>query len=76
MFKETVVNDIQEGKLKIIKVDENSEPLAGVKFEIYDENMKFICDMTTNEEGIAESCELEKGTYYYKEVDSSRRNCN
>lgn len=70
VVQKTVVNDLQEGKLKIIKVDENSEPLAGVKFEIYDEDMNFICDMTTNEEGIAESCELEKGTYYYKEVEA------
>ena len=70
VVQKTVINEIQEGKLKIIKVDENSEPLAGVKFEIYDENMNFICDMTTNEEGIAESEELEKGTYYYKEVEA------
>lgn len=30
--------------------------------------MKKIDEMTTNEEGIAESGELEKGTYYYKET--------
>ena len=37
-----VVNKVKEGKLKIIKVDENDEPLQGVKFNIYDENMKLV----------------------------------
>ncbi len=68
VIQKTVVNKTQEGKLKIIKVDENNEPLAGVTFEIYDLDMKKIGEMTTNEEGIAESGELEKGTYYYKET--------
>lgn len=68
VIRKTVVNKVKEGKLKIIKVDENNEPLAGVTFEILDLNMKKIDEMTTNEEGIAESGELEQGTYYYKET--------
>ncbi len=68
VIRKTVVNKVKEGKLKIIKVDENNKPLAGVTFEILDLNMKKIDEMTTNEEGIAESGELEKGTYYYKET--------
>ena len=68
VIKKTVINKVKEGKLKIIKVDENNEPLAGVTFEILDLDKNVIDTMTTNEEGIAESKELEKGTYYYKEV--------
>lgn len=68
VIQKTVVNDLREGKLKIKKVDENNEPLAGVTFEIYDINMKKVDEMTTNEEGVALSKDLEKGTYYYKET--------
>ena len=68
VIQKTVINELKHGKLKIIKVDENNKPLAGVTFEIYDSNKQKIDEMTTNEEGIAESKELEKGTYYYKEV--------
>lgn len=68
VIKKTVVNTTSHGKLKIIKVDENSNPLAGVTFEITDKDGKKVCDMTTNEEGIAESTELERGTYYYQET--------
>ncbi len=70
VVQKTVVNNIKEGKLKIIKVDENNEPLAGVKFEILDKDQNFVCEMVTNDEGIAESIELEKGTYYYREVEA------
>lgn len=68
VIQKTVINELKHGKLKIIKVDENNEPLAGVTFEIYDLDMNKVDEITTNEEGIAESKELEKGTYYYKET--------
>lgn len=68
VVQKTVVNEVKHGKLKIIKVDENNEPLAGVTFEILDKDMNVIDEMVTNEEGIAESIELEKGTYYYRET--------
>ena len=70
IVKKTVVNKVKEGKLQIIKVDENSEPLAGVKFEILDLDQKHICYMTTNEQGIAESEEMKKGTYYWREIEA------
>lgn len=70
VIKKTVVNELKQGKLKIIKVDENNEPLAGVKFEILDLDQKHVCYMTTNEEGIAESEELDKGTYYWRELEA------
>lgn len=68
VVQKVVVNEIQHGKLRIIKVDENNEPLAGVTFEILDKDMNVIDEMVTNEQGIAESIELEKGTYYYRET--------
>ena len=70
VITKTVINDLVEGKLKIIKVDENEIPLAGVKFNILDSNKKVIDTIVTNEEGIAESKELEKGKYYYQEVEA------
>lgn len=70
IVKKTVVNEYKQGKLKIIKVDENSKPLAGVKFEILDLDENLVCTMTTDENGIAESEELDKGTYYYREVSA------
>ena len=65
-----IENKVKKGKLRIIKIDENEQPLAGVKYEIYDVNKKLVTTMTTNEEGIAESGDIVKGTYYYKEVDA------
>ena len=65
-----VVNKVKEGKLKIIKVDENDEPLQGVKFNIYDENMKLVDTIVTDENGVAESKELEKGKYFYQEIEA------
>ena len=70
IINKTVINEYKQGKLKIIKVDENSKPLAGVKFEILDLDKKLVCTMTTDENGIAVSEELDKGTYYYREVSA------
>ncbi len=70
VITKTVVNKIKEGKLHIIKVDESEKPVAGVKFEILDLNEKVIDTMTTDENGKAESGELEAGTYYYREVSA------
>ena len=66
----TVENKIIEGSLKIIKVDENEKPLQGVKFKIYDSNDKVIQTIVTDANGVAVSDELEKGVYYYQEVDA------
>ena len=65
-----VVNKIKEGKLKIIKVDENNIPLEGVKFNIYDENKNLVDTMTTDKNGVAESGNLEKGKYFYQEIEA------
>ncbi|MBO5477539.1 MAG: Cys-Gln thioester bond-forming surface protein [Clostridia bacterium] len=70
VITKTVINELVEGKLKIIKVDENNEPLQGVKFNILDENKKVIDTIVTDENGVAESKEIEKGKYYYQEIEA------
>ena len=70
VITKTVINELIEGKLKIIKVDENDKPLAGVKFNILDKDGNIIDTIVTDENGIAESKELEKGTYYYQEIEA------
>ena len=70
VIQKTIVNKIKEGKLKIIKVDENNEPLEGVTFNIYDEDKTLVDTIVTNKDGIADSKDLEKGKYYYQEVSA------
>ena len=70
VVKATVVNKLVEGTLKIIKVDENEKPLAGVKFNIYDANKVLVDTMVTDVNGVAVSGKLEKGNYYYQEVEA------
>ncbi|MEG0872925.1 MAG: SpaA isopeptide-forming pilin-related protein [Clostridia bacterium] len=65
-----IVNKLVKGSLKIIKVDENDKPLAGVKFNIYNEKGKKVDTITTNDSGIAVSKELQKGKYTYQEVSA------
>ena len=68
VIKKTVVNDLMS-KIKLIKVDENHEPLAGVEFDIFDENKEKIDHIVTNENGVAETEKYyEKGTYYIQET--------
>ena len=68
IVKKTVINNLVKGKLTIIKVDENNKPLAGVTFDILDLDKKVIDTIVTDENGIAKSKELDKGTYYYQET--------
>ena len=70
VVKATVVNKLVEGTLKIIKVDENEKPLAGVKFNIYNANKVLVDTMVTDANGVAVSGKLEKGNYYYQEVEA------
>ena len=72
VVNKTVVNELIEGKLKIIKVDEQDKPLAGVKFNILDQDKKIIDTIVTDENGIAVSKELEKGKYYYQEIEAPK----
>ncbi len=68
VVKKTIVNELKD-KIKLIKVDENHEPLAGVEFDIFDSDKNKIDHIVTNEEGRAETDKYyEKGTYYIQET--------
>ncbi len=69
-IEKTVVNKLSKGGLKIIKVDDSENPIAGVKFEILDENKKVIGTLVTDANGVTNSQELEIGTYYFREVSA------
>lgn len=64
----TIKNNIIEGKLKILKVDESNNTIQGAEFEILDSNKNVIQTLTTDEIGVAISNKLNKGTYYYRET--------
>lgn len=53
--------------IKIHKVDENQNPIAGVEIGIYDMNDKLIGSYISDENGDIE-VELEYGNYYYQEI--------
>ena len=71
IIPKTVINDVCEGKLKIIKLVEGKEtPLAGVKFDILDADRNVIQTVETDENGEAMTDTLPYGKYYFKEVDA------
>ncbi|MEG0074206.1 MAG: SpaA isopeptide-forming pilin-related protein, partial [Clostridia bacterium] len=71
IITKTIINTKIKGSLEILKLDEKTkEPIAGVKFQILDENKNVIETLTTNKEGKAESSKLLKGTYFYKEIEA------
>lgn len=66
-----VVNELKKGSLKILKIDNNKNPIENVTFEIYDKYKNKIDTLITNSKGIATSTkELTLGKYYYKEVSA------
>ncbi len=66
---ENVINQYKKGGIKILKVDQSKNPIAGVTFNIYDENKNEIDKLVTDSNGVTNtSKELKLGTYYYKEV--------
>ena len=65
-----VINQFIKGSLKIIKVDENKNPISNVKFDIIDTKGNIIDSIVTNNDGIAIKDKLIKGTYYYKEASA------
>ena len=73
-------NEKIKGNIQIVKTSETKSeiagieegaPLVGVKFEIYDEAGNLVDTITTNNEGIATSKDLEKGTYKVKEISTN-----
>lgn len=70
-------NEKIKGKIKIVKTSEDDniingkkagEPIANVKFAIFDKDHKLVQEVITDENGIAMSDILLKGKYFIKEV--------
>lgn len=77
----TFENSKIKGQLEIIKISnedskitgiKKGEPIANAKFDVLDENKKYIETITTNEQGIARTSMLEKGIKYVKEKGSPK----
>ena len=75
----TFENEKIKGKIKIVKTSEDDniingkkagDPIADVKFAIYDKDHKLVQEITTDEKGIAISDTLLKGKYFIKEVEA------
>lgn len=63
----TIENEKKKGTIKIIKRDNdfNELPLENIKFNVYDEDNKFIETITTNANGVAESSRLRIDKKYH-----------
>ena len=87
VLEENQIKDIQienekiKGYIQIVKTSKEDnkvngikkgEPIEGVKFEIYDLNRNLIQKLTTDNNGIAKSNELEKGLYIVKEIETNK----
>lgn len=75
-----IENEKIKGYIQVIKTskednkingNKKGEPLKGVRFEIYDKNGNLIQTLTTDDNGIARTKELEKGIYRVKEVETN-----
>ncbi|MED1406017.1 SpaA isopeptide-forming pilin-related protein [Bacillus mycoides] len=70
---EQVSTDLQvywkaNGSIKVMKVDENKNPLPGAVFEVLNSNQEVMGTITADKNGVAELGNLELGTYTIKEV--------
>ena len=65
IYSNTVIN----GRLQITKKDTNNDPVANVKYDIYDSNKNKIQTITTNKNGVATSDALSMGNYTFREVE-------
>ena len=68
--KETVTNKKIRGTLEITKLDDSRVAIEGVKFNILASDKKTVIEtLTTDKSGYATTKKLDKGTYYYQEVE-------
>ena len=76
-----IKNQLQVGKIQIVKVssknsdvtgDKKGDGLKGAIFEIYDENLKMVDKIETDNRGIATSKDLPLGKYVVKEVKAPK----
>ena len=64
------INKKITGKLEITKLDDTRVGIKGVKFNILANDKKTVIEtLTTDKTGYAETKKLDKGTYYYQEVE-------
>ena len=64
------------GKLKIISVDEDQEAvIAGITYEILDEQMNVLQTFVSDENGELISDELAAGKYYFREISGPDNIC-
>ncbi|MGE6589646.1 VaFE repeat-containing surface-anchored protein [Bacillus mycoides] len=68
LSSDLAVNWEAAGSLKIKKVGENEEVLAGAVFEVFNANNESVGKITTGANGIAELNNLPIGTYTVKEI--------
>ena len=68
--KETVTNKKIRGTLEITKLDDSRVAIEGVKFNILASDKKTVIEtLTTDKSGHATTKKLDKGTYYYQEIE-------
>ena len=68
--KETVTNKKIRGTLEITKLDDSRVAIEGVKFNILANDKKTVIEtLTTDKSGHATTKKLDKGTYYYQEIE-------
>ncbi len=72
----TIENELEKGQIKVIKVDkdDNTIHIPDTKFEILDENKKYIETICTNENGEAISSKLPSYNrkYYIREIEANK----
>lgn len=65
----TFENVLIEGGLKVISVDDTQEKyLAGIIYEVLDEDKNPIATIVSDENGVAIADKLTKGVYYFREI--------
>ena len=70
VVKREVINKKITGKLEITKLDDTRVGIKGVKFNILANDKKTVIEtLTTDKTGYAETKKLDKGTYYYQEIE-------
>ena len=67
--KETVTNKKIRGTLEITKLDDSRVAIEGVKFNILASDKKTVIETLTTDKSGATTKKLDKGTYYYQEVE-------
>ena len=67
MVQKTLTNSLGKGSLKIIKVDENGNPIASTGFLLLDSNGDRIKSGGTDSNGVLIFNDLPLGDYYYQE---------